>query len=50
MLGKFEILPEGFTAILVNLSKALERISHELLLPKVYSHGFDKISLNFIYA
>ena len=39
-----------FAAVLANLSKAFDCISHELLLAKLHAYGFDKISLTFMHA
>ena len=33
----------AFAAVLTNLSKSFDSISHELLLPKRYAYAFDKI-------
>ena len=41
---------EVFSAVLTDLSKASDRISHELLLSKLHAYSFDKISLTFIHA
>ena len=41
---------EVFSAVLTDLSKASDRISHELLLAKLHAYSFDKISLTFIHA
>ena len=42
---------EGFfAAIITDLSKAFDCISHELLLTKLHAYGFDKISLTFMHA
>ena len=39
-----------FEAVLTDLSKAFDCISHELLLAKLHVYGFDKISLTSICA
>ena len=39
-----------FVAVLTDLSKASDCISHELLLAKLHAYGFDKISLTFMHA
>ena len=39
-----------FVAVLMDLSKASDCISHELLLAKLHAYGFDKISLSFMHA
>ena len=36
-------------AILTDLSKAFDCISHELLIAKLHAYGFDKSALNFIF-
>ena len=39
-----------FAAILTDLSKAFDCISHELLLAKQHAYGFHQISLTFMHA
>ena len=38
-----------FAALLTNLSKALDCISHDLINAKLARHGFDTISLTLIH-
>ena len=38
-----------FGAILTDLSKAFDCISHDLVIAKLSAYGFDQNSLNFIY-
>ena len=35
---------------MMDLSKAIDCISHDLLIAKLHAYGFDKSSLNFIYS
>ena len=37
-------------AVLTDLSRAFGSIDHELLIGKLNAHGFDDLSLNFIYS
>ena len=39
-----------FAAVLTDLSKVFDCISHELLLAKLHAYSFDKISLTFMHA
>ena len=39
---------EAFAAVFIELSKAFDCISHELLIAKLNAYGFDIKSLNFI--
>ena len=37
-------------AFMMDLSKAFDRISHDLLIAKLHAYGFNKPNLNFIYC
>ena len=39
-----------FAALLMDLSKTFDSISHKLLLAKLHAYGFDKILLTFMHA
>ena len=39
----------AFRALLTNLPKAFNCLSHELLIPKLHAYGFDKRSVVLIY-
>ena len=40
----------AFGALLTDQSKAFDYLSHELLIAKLHSYGFDIKSLNIIYG
>ena len=49
-MGKIRDSKGVFAAVLTDLSKAFDCISHELLLAKQHAYGFDQISLTFMHA
>ena len=49
-IRKVRVSKGVFVAVLTDLSKVFDRISHELLLAKLHALDFDKISLTFMHA